>query len=66
MIGAVRNARDLLHVPLEQAVRMASRIPAQFMGMGEHFGDIKAGSAANFIVINEALEVIESWINGER
>lgn len=66
MIGAVRNARDLLHVPLEQAVRMASRIPAQFMGMGGQLGDIVAGSPANFIVINEALEVIESWINGER
>ncbi|WP_017932095.1 N-acetylglucosamine-6-phosphate deacetylase [Robiginitomaculum antarcticum] len=64
MIRAVRYARDMLGVSFQQAVRMASTLPAQFLGLGHQVGEIKVGQQADFIVVNEKLEIKESWING--
>lgn len=65
MMGAVRNARDLLGVPFEQAVLMASQTPARFMGLGQQMGTVCVGKQANLILIDKDCKVIESWIQGE-
>ena len=64
MAGCVRNAVKLLHLPLPEAVRMASRYPAEFLGLGHVVGRIRAGYRANLVVADEELNVLETWIDG--
>ena len=64
MATAVRNAVDLLGVPVEQAARMASTYPAQFLGLGSDLGRIAPGHRANFTVLDDALVCRAAWIDG--
>jgi N-acetylglucosamine-6-phosphate deacetylase len=64
MAGCVRNAMKLLHLPLAAAVRMASRHPAEFLGLGHVVGRIRAGYRANLVLADDELNVIETWIDG--
>jgi N-acetylglucosamine-6-phosphate deacetylase len=63
MASCVRNAVTLLGVPLEEAVRMASQIPAQFLGLAD-CGRIAAGCRANLVLADDDLNVLETWIEG--
>jgi N-acetylglucosamine-6-phosphate deacetylase len=53
-----------LDVSLAQAVRMASEYPAAFLGLGHEVGRIAAGYRANFVIADEALNVLDTWIDG--
>ncbi|MGH8113954.1 MAG: N-acetylglucosamine-6-phosphate deacetylase [Rhodanobacteraceae bacterium] len=64
MIDAVRNTVDMLGVPLDEAARMASTYPADYLGIGTTYGLIDDGYRANFTVVDEALRVTETWIDG--
>lgn len=64
MIDAVRNAVEMLSVPLDEAARMASTYPADFLGLGATHGRIEAGFRADFTVVDEDLRVTETWIGG--
>ncbi len=64
MIEAVRNTISMLGVPLDEAVRMASTYPADFLGLGATHGRIQAGCRANFTVIDHSMRVTETWIDG--
>ncbi|HET9819009.1 MAG TPA: N-acetylglucosamine-6-phosphate deacetylase [Rhodanobacteraceae bacterium] len=66
MIGAVRNAVDMLGVPLDEAARMAATYPADFLGLGATHGRIAAGCRADFTVLDDALSVTETWIGGRQ
>ena len=64
MASCVRNAMQLLHLPLPEAVRMASRYPAEFLGLAHDTGRIRAGYRANLVLADENLNVLETWIDG--
>jgi N-acetylglucosamine-6-phosphate deacetylase len=64
MASCVRNAVAMLGVPLPQAVRMASQIPAEFLGVDSEYGRIAAGQRANLVLTDDALNVRETWIDG--
>lgn len=66
MIDAVRNTIDMLGAPLDEAARMASTYPADFLGLGATHGRIEAGCRADFTVVDQALRVTETWIDGIR
>jgi N-acetylglucosamine-6-phosphate deacetylase len=66
MSRAVRNAMDLLGVDLHDAVTMASRAPASFLGLADRYGDIIKGLRANFVAADDTLSVRETWIDGVR
>jgi N-acetylglucosamine-6-phosphate deacetylase len=66
MATAVRNCVELLALPLEQAARMASTYPAQFLGLGGELGRIAPGLRASLVALDDALQVSETWIDGER
>jgi N-acetylglucosamine-6-phosphate deacetylase len=66
MATAVRNAVDLLELPLAHAVRMASANPARFLGLERELGRIAPGYRANLVVADEGLVVRETWIDGVR
>jgi N-acetylglucosamine-6-phosphate deacetylase len=64
MAGCVRNAVDLLGLPLIDAVCMASEVPAAFLGLGD-LGRIASGCRANLVLADDRLKVLETWIDGE-
>lgn len=66
MATAIRNAVRLLELDLATAVRMASLYPAEFLGLADELGRIAPGYRANFVIADEALNVIETWIDGTR
>jgi len=51
-------------VPLDEALRMASSYPAGFLGLGASHGRIATGYRADFVVLDAALRVRETWIGG--
>jgi N-acetylglucosamine-6-phosphate deacetylase len=64
MASAVRNTVEMLDVPLEQASRMASTYPAEFLGLGKELGRIAPGYRANLVLCDERLQAMETWIDG--
>ncbi len=64
MAGAVRNAVQLLGLPLDEAVRMASTYPADFLGLGASHGRIAAGYQADLVALDNDCRVLRSWIGG--
>jgi len=66
MSRAVRNAMELLGLDLHDAVTMASRAPASFLGLADRYGEIAKGLRANFVAADDALSVRETWIDGVR
>ena len=65
MASAVRNAMNMMYVNLAEAVAMASRNPAAFLGHGGQMGTIASGLRADFVVADDELGVVETWIGGE-
>jgi N-acetylglucosamine-6-phosphate deacetylase len=65
MASAVRNARDLLGLALEDAIAMASRAPAAFLGLGQSHGEIASGRKADLVLMDDDLRVAATWIDGE-
>lgn len=65
MAGAVRNAVKLLDVDLTEASRMASGNPADFLRMGHERGRIAPGLMADLVLLDDDLEVIDTWIGGQ-
>ena len=64
MASAVRNTVQMLGLPLEEAARMASTYPAQFLGIDDYRGRIAPGCAADLVLLDDALQVRETWIGG--
>jgi N-acetylglucosamine-6-phosphate deacetylase len=65
MASAVRNAIKLLALELPDAVRMASRNPAEFLGLGAEVGRIAPGLRANLVLVDDDLNVQGTWIDGK-
>jgi N-acetylglucosamine-6-phosphate deacetylase len=65
MASAVRNAVKMLGLDLAEASRMASRYPAEFLGLGAQMGRIAPGLRADLVLLDDALNVLETWIGGE-
>jgi N-acetylglucosamine-6-phosphate deacetylase len=64
MAGAVRNAVEMLQLPLDEAARMASTYPADFLGLGASHGRIAAGYQADLVALDANYRVRRSWIAG--
>ncbi len=64
MAQAVRNTVHMLGLPLDEAVRMASTWPAQFLGLGALRGRIAPGCKADLVRMDEDFRVLQSWIGG--
>ena len=61
MATAVRNSVRLIGLPLEEAARMASTYPAEFLGLGETHGRIAPGYRADLVALDaEARPVVGS------
>ena len=65
MATAVRNCIQQLAIPKDEALRMASTYPAQFLGKNNELGFIQAGYKANLVIFNNQIEVQSTFVNGE-
>ena len=64
MASAVRNTVQMLGLPLDEAARMASTYPADFLGLGASHGRIAAGCRADLVALDDDCRVRCSWIGG--
>ena len=64
MASAVRNTVKRLGLPLEAALHMAARAPAEFLGLGGELGRIAPGYRASLVLLDDDLRVTETWIDG--
>jgi N-acetylglucosamine-6-phosphate deacetylase len=64
MATAVRNAVSLLGLEIAEAARMASEYPAAFLGLDDELGRIAPGYRANLVLLDDALQVRRTWIEG--
>jgi N-acetylglucosamine-6-phosphate deacetylase len=65
MATAVRNCVHLLHIPLADALRLASAHPAQFLGLGDKLGRLAPGYRADMIELDSmTIEVRRTWVGG--
>jgi N-acetylglucosamine-6-phosphate deacetylase len=65
MASAVRNCVALLNVPLQDALRFASRSPAEFLGLGDTLGRIAPGYRADMIAFDPRdVRVLGTWVSG--
>ncbi len=65
MASAVRNAARLLDLDPATALRMASAVPAAFLGLEDRLGVIAPGQTADLVALDERLGVVATWINGD-
>ena len=66
MAAAVRNCVHMLGVPLEDALRFASRNPAEFIGLGHLLGGLRPGYRADVVALDAgAFDVLETWVAGK-
>lgn len=65
MLTAVRNAIRFTGMEPAEALRMASAYPAAALGLEGQLGFIRPGFRANFIELDDDLNLYCSWIDGE-
>ncbi|MFB9844958.1 N-acetylglucosamine-6-phosphate deacetylase [Mucilaginibacter ginsenosidivorans] len=61
----VRNMVKLAEVPLVEAVRMASYIPARIMKIDNKKGSLEAGKDADIVFFDENINISATMINGK-
>ena len=64
MAAAVRNTVQALGVSLDEAARMASTYPAQFLGISQERGCIARGMRADLAQLGDDGAVRRTWIGG--
>src|ERR1700688_604541 len=66
LASAVKNAVTLVGIPLDDALRAASLVPARFLGIEHHRGTLSAGARADIVALTTDLDVLTTWIAGSR
>lgn len=66
MASAVRTAVTLVGLPLDDALRAASLVPARFLGLAHERGTLRAGARADIVALTPKLDVVTTWLAGER
>ena len=64
LIDCVKIAVEQAGIPLTNALRMASTIPAAIIGLGNELGRIQPGYVANLVRTDQSLRVKGVWASG--
>lgn len=65
MAQAVANTHLGLRLPLDEALRMASKYPANYIKQSDIRGSLTIGSQADFVELNDNFTVKSTWISGQ-
>ncbi|MFQ3193321.1 MAG: N-acetylglucosamine-6-phosphate deacetylase [Colwellia sp.] len=66
MAQAVENTHLGLKLPLDEALRMASSYPANYINQRDIRGGLVIGSQADFVELSDHFKVKSTWIAGKR
>jgi N-acetylglucosamine-6-phosphate deacetylase len=66
MDHCVRTMHSSGGVPLHEAIRMASLTPARILGIESDIGSLEVGKRADLLVLDQALNVKQVYVGGER
>jgi len=65
MATAVRNCVSFLQISLEDALRFASRNPAEFLGLGHKLGRLAPNYRADMVALDpQTLSICATWVAG--
>jgi N-acetylglucosamine-6-phosphate deacetylase len=64
MAEAVKRIVRLAHVPLQDALRMATRTPARFLRQESEIGVLAPGAHADLVTLDATLNVSNVWLRG--
>jgi len=64
MHDCVRNANQLLDVPMYAAAKMASSVPARAMGVSDRIGSLAFGQPANLVVFDDQVDIAMTVVSG--
>lgn len=65
LAGSVRNCVELLGLPLEESLRMASLYPAAYLGLDGELGRVAPDHRADLTLLHADLSVLATWVGGE-
>ena len=66
MDDAVKNFRKLAQIPIETIIKVASENPAKLHQVFDRKGSIEVGKDADFIIIDEDINIYETYCKGIR
>jgi N-acetylglucosamine-6-phosphate deacetylase len=66
MRDAVEYVERTLHIPLADALTMATLTPARLLGVSDRIGRLKPGLRADLVHLTDNLKVAEVWAGGRR
>jgi N-acetylglucosamine-6-phosphate deacetylase len=64
MISSVRFMHDVIGLPLDEALRMASLYPAMAIRKSHELGHLRPGAMADIAYTSEDLKILKVWVNG--
>jgi N-acetylglucosamine-6-phosphate deacetylase len=64
MNQCVRNVNQLVDIPLQDAVQMASINPARVIGEAKTIGSLEPGKWANLVVMDEKVNIYLTMVKG--
>ena len=65
MDRAVRNTMQFTGLDFARAIQMATRVPAEAMGIEDQYGIIQVGANADLAFFNDRHQVLASMVAGE-
>jgi N-acetylglucosamine-6-phosphate deacetylase len=65
MATSVKNCVELLALPLEESLRMASLYPAEYLGLDGELGRVAPGYRADLTLLDPRLAALATWVGGE-
>ncbi|WP_321388842.1 N-acetylglucosamine-6-phosphate deacetylase [uncultured Enterococcus sp.] len=65
LFDGVKNVVDWDIATVEEAIKMASFVPAQSVGIDDCCGSIQSGLAADFLVIRPNMTLLETYLDGK-
>jgi len=65
MATAIRNCIQHVGLPKDEALRMASTYPAEFLGVANELGYIAPGYRANLAIFDNQIHIFATVVNGE-
>lgn len=66
LVDAVRYCSEHLQVPVDEAIAMASRYPAEYLGIDDRYGSLRPGRMADLTWFDDAMNVKGLWRAGHR
>ena len=65
MMDAIRNMKSFCNISFNELVRMACINPSVIAKVQDHKGTLENGKDADFIIVDDNLELIQTWIGGK-